>query len=103
MPSGVEWAFRFASEVSRNPAAAVSRWKSLSGRKAAGGILPVTLWGNEFGPASPAGVPPFVCSVAGGIVSDIRAGKWEGIDAWVFPSTCDTFQNASGVLFSYEE
>ena len=60
MPSGVEWAFRFASEVSRNPAAAVPRWKSLSGRKAAGcipiyapeevlhaaGMLPVTLWGN---------------------------------------------------------
>ncbi|HJX73612.1 MAG TPA: 2-hydroxyacyl-CoA dehydratase family protein [Candidatus Deferrimicrobiaceae bacterium] len=118
MPSGVEWAFRFASEVSRNPAAAVSRWKSLSGRKAAGcipiyapeevlhaaGMLPVTLWGNEFGPASPAGVPPFVCSVAGGIVSDIRAGQWEGIDAWVFPSTCDTFQNAFEVLFpSHDE
>jgi benzoyl-CoA reductase/2-hydroxyglutaryl-CoA dehydratase subunit BcrC/BadD/HgdB len=118
MSSGVEWAFRFASEVSRNPAATVSRWKSLSGRKAAGcipiyapeevlhaaGMLPVTLWGNEFGPASPAGVPPFVCSVAGGIVSDIRAGKWEGIDAWVFPSTCDTLQNAFEVLFpSHDE
>src|SRR3990172_746194 len=118
MPSGAEWAFRFASEVSRNPAAAVSRWKSLSGRQAAGcipiyspeevlhaaGMLPVTLWGNESGPASPASVPPFVCSVAGGIVSDIRAGKWEGIDAWVFPSTCDTLQNAFEVLFpSHDE
>src|SRR4030065_352811 len=40
MPSGVEWAFRFASEVSRNPAAAVSRWKSLSGRQGAGGLPP---------------------------------------------------------------
>lgn len=116
MPSGVEWVFRFASEVCRNPAAAVSRWKMMSGRKAAGcipiyvpgevlhaaGLLPVTIWGNEFAPSSRPGVPPFVCSVAGGVVSAIRSGKWGEIDAWVFPSTCDTFQNAFEVLFPPE-
>jgi benzoyl-CoA reductase/2-hydroxyglutaryl-CoA dehydratase subunit BcrC/BadD/HgdB len=117
VPSGVEWAFRFASEVCRNPAAAVSRWRSLSGRKAAGcipiyvpeevlhaaGMLPVTIWGNEFAPASSAGFPPFLCSVAGGIVSSIRSGIWKEIDAWVFPSTCDTLQNAFEVLFPHTD
>ncbi|MDH3382715.1 MAG: 2-hydroxyacyl-CoA dehydratase family protein [Deltaproteobacteria bacterium] len=117
MPSGVEWAFRFASEACRNPEAAVSRWRSLSGRKAAGcipiyvpeeilhaaGMLPVTIWGNEFAPASSAVVPPFICSVAGGIVSSIRSGKWKEIDAWVFPSTCDTLQNAFEVLFPHND
>ena len=116
MPYGVEWAFRFASEVCRNPAAAISRWKMLSGRKAAGcipiyvpgevlhaaGILPVTIWGNEIPRSSRSGIPPFVCSVAGGVVSAIRSGKWGEIDAWVFPSTCDTFQNAFEVLFPPE-
>ena len=113
MPSGVEWAFRFTSEVCRDPAAAVSRWRSLSGRKAAGcipihvpeevlhaaGMLPVTIWGNEFTPASPAGVPPSLCSVAGGVISSIRSGKWEEIDAWVLPSACDTLRNAFEALF----
>jgi benzoyl-CoA reductase/2-hydroxyglutaryl-CoA dehydratase subunit BcrC/BadD/HgdB len=116
MPSRVDWAFRFASEICRNPAAAVSRWKMLSGRKAAGcipiyipgevlhaaGILQVTIWGNEFSRSSRRGIPPFVCSVADGVVSAIRSGKWEEIDAWVFPSTCDTFQNAFEVLFPPE-
>jgi benzoyl-CoA reductase/2-hydroxyglutaryl-CoA dehydratase subunit BcrC/BadD/HgdB len=111
--SGVEWAFRFASEVCRDPAAAVSRWRSLSGRKAAGcipihapeevlhaaGMLPVTIWGNEFVPASPAGVSPSPCSVADGIISAILSGKWEKIDAWVFPSACDTLRNSCEALF----
>jgi (R)-2-hydroxyisocaproyl-CoA dehydratase beta subunit len=113
MPSGTEWAFRFASEVCRDPAAAVSRWRSLSGRKAAGcipihvpeeilhaaGMLPVTVWGNEFAPASPAGVPPSLCSVAAAVISSIRSGKWEDIDAWVVPSACDTLRNAFEDLF----
>ncbi|NNF83633.1 MAG: 2-hydroxyacyl-CoA dehydratase [Deltaproteobacteria bacterium] len=112
----MEWAFRIASEVCRNPSAAVSRWKMLTGRKAVGcipiyvpeevlhaaGILPVTIWGNEFPHSSRRGIPPFVCSVAGGVVSAIRSGKWGEIDAWVFPSTCDTFQNAFEVLFPPE-
>ena len=114
MPSGSEWALRFATEICRDPGASVSRWKSASGRKVAGcvpiyvpeevlhaaGMLPVTIWGNEFFPVSTPGVPAFLCSVAGGIVSAIRAGRWEQIDAWVFPSTCDTLQNAFEVLSS---
>lgn len=113
MSSGVAWAFRFASEVCRDPAAAVSRWRSLSGRKAAGcipihvpeevlhaaGMLPVTIWGNEFAPASPEGVPPSPCSVASGVISAILSGKWEEIDAWVFPSACDTLRISCDTLF----
>src|SRR4030065_2089714 len=108
MPSGGDRPFRFALEVCRTPAGAVSRWNSVAGRKAAGcipiyvpeeilhasGMLPVTIWGNEFSPASSGGVPPFLCSVAGGIVSAIRSGQGEEIDAWGFPSTCATIQNA---------
>jgi len=117
MPSGGEWAFRFASEVCRSPATTVSRWKAASGRKVTGclpiyvpeeilhaaGMLPVTVWGDEF-PASPRkGVPSFVCSVAAGTVSAIRSGIWKDVDAWVFPSTCDTLQNAFEALFPPEE
>ncbi len=117
MPSGREWAFRFASEVCRNPAAEVSRWKAASGRKAAGcvpiyvpeeilhaaGMLPVTVWGNEFPVSARTNVPPFICSVAAGVVSAVRSGKWENVDSWIFPSTCDTLQNAFEVLFPPEE
>jgi len=112
MPSGEEWGLRFASEVCRNPAAAISRWKMVSGRKAAGcvpiyipaevlhaaGILPVTIWGNEFSHTSRRGTPPSVCSVAGGIASAIRSGEWGEIDAWVFPSACEPLRNALEVL-----
>jgi benzoyl-CoA reductase/2-hydroxyglutaryl-CoA dehydratase subunit BcrC/BadD/HgdB len=117
MPPGVEWAFRFASEICRNPAATVSRWKTLSGRKAAGcipiytpeevlhaaGMLPVTIWGNEFPASLRNAPPPFLCSVATGVVSAIRTGKWKEIDAWIFPSTCDTIQNSFEVLFPAED
>jgi benzoyl-CoA reductase/2-hydroxyglutaryl-CoA dehydratase subunit BcrC/BadD/HgdB len=113
----MDWAFRFASEVRRNPAASVSRWKSLSGRKAAGcvpiylpeeilhaaGMLPVTIWGNEFPLSSPGGDPSYVCSIAGGIISAIRSGMWREIDVWAFPSACDTFRNAFDVLFPVED
>jgi benzoyl-CoA reductase/2-hydroxyglutaryl-CoA dehydratase subunit BcrC/BadD/HgdB len=116
MPSGVDWAFRFASEIHRNPTAAVSRWKSLSGRKAAGcvpihlpeeilhaaGMLPVTIWGNEFPLSSPGGDPGCVCSIAEGVISAIRSGKWREIDVWAFPSSCDTFRNSFEVLFPKE-
>jgi len=114
MPSGVEWACRFATEVCRDPEDAVSRWKSLSGRRAAGcipihipeeilhaaGMLPVTVWGNEFVPYPPAGASPFGCSLAGGVVSAIRSGRWGEIDAWVFPSACDTFSGSFDSLLS---
>src|SRR4030067_2329740 len=107
MPSGEEGPLRVALEVCRSPAGAVSRWKSVSGRKAAGcipiyvpeeilhaaGMLPVTIWGNEFSPASSGGAPPFLCSVAGGSVSAIRSGKWEESDAGVVPWRGGTHQH----------
>lgn len=117
MPSGGEWAFRFASEVCRNPAMAVSRWKAASGRKVAGcipigvpeeivhaaGMLPVTVWGNEF-PASPRQiVPSSACSVASGVVSSVHSGKWGNVDAWIVPSTCDTLRNVIEALFPPED
>src|SRR4030067_325736 len=66
LPSGEARPFRFALEVCRNPAGAVSRWKSVSGRKAAGcipiyvpeeilhaaGMLAGTIWGTEISPAA---------------------------------------------------
>ncbi|MGA6993989.1 MAG: 2-hydroxyacyl-CoA dehydratase family protein [Candidatus Deferrimicrobiaceae bacterium] len=114
MSSGVEWACRFATEVCRDPEHAVSRWKSLSGRRAAGclpihipeevlhaaGMLPVTVWGNEFVPYPPADTPPFGCSLAGGVASAIRSGRWGEIDAWVFPSACEAFPGAFDSLLS---
>lgn len=117
MFSGGEWAFRFASEVCRSPAKAVSRWKTASGRKVGGcipihvpeeilhaaGMLPLTVWGNEFPTAPRKGIPPFVCSVAAGIVSAIRHGNWRNVDAWIFPSTCGTLQNAFEALVPPEE
>lgn len=105
-------AVRCAAAACRDPAGAVRRWKALSGRKAAGcfplyipeevlhaaGILPVTLWGDEFPGAPPANVPAFLCGVVRGAFSAIRAGAWDAIDAWTVPSTCDSIQNAVEVL-----
>jgi benzoyl-CoA reductase/2-hydroxyglutaryl-CoA dehydratase subunit BcrC/BadD/HgdB len=116
MSSGAEWAFRFASEVCRNPQIPISRWKSLSGRKTAGcvpiclpeeilhaaGMLPITVWGNEYSHTSPGEGGSHVCSIAGGIISAIRAGKWREIDVWAFPATCNTFRNALDVIFPVE-
>lgn len=69
----------------------------------AAGMLPVTVWGNEFPDSPRMGVPSFVCSVAAGVVSAIRSGNWRDVDAWIFPSTCDTLQNAFEALFPQEE
>ncbi len=113
----MDWAFRFASEIRRNPTASISRWKTLSGRKAAGcvpiylpeeilhatGMLPVTVWGNEFPLSSPGGEPSSVCPIAGGVISAIRSDKWRDIDVWAFPSTCDTFRSAFEVLLPKED
>ena len=79
-PSGADSALRFAGGTSSNPARAVSRWKSLSGGKAAGslpffvpeevlhasGMLPVTVWGDEYD-RSASSLP------------------WKVLDAWVLP------------------
>lgn len=77
---GADSALRFAARTSSHPARAVSRWKALSGGKAAGcfpffipeevlhaaGILPVTVCGDEY-----RGAP--------------APGPWSVLDAFVFP------------------
>jgi benzoyl-CoA reductase subunit C len=77
---GAEDALRFAGRTSLDPARAVSRWKALTGRKAAGclplfipeeilhaaGMLPVTVFGDEY--------------------RDLPAsGRWDVLDGWVLP------------------
>lgn len=105
-------AVRYARAVRADPVAAVRRWKALSGRRSAGclplyipeevlhaaGMLPVTLWGDEYPNAPAANVPPFLCGVVRGAFSAIRGGLWDAIDAWAVPSTCDSIQNAVEVL-----
>jgi len=105
-------AVRYAAAIRDDPAAAIRRWKALSGRKAVGcfplyvpeevlaaaGMLPVTLWGDEYPKAPPANIPPFLCSVVRGAFSAIRGGRWDAIDAWAVPSTCDSIQNSFEVL-----
>lgn len=105
-------AVRYAAAIRDDPAGAVRRWKALSGRKAVGcfplyipeevlhaaGMLPVTLWGDEFPKVAPANIPPFLCAVVRGAFSSIRAGQWDAIDAWAVPSTCDSIQNSFEVL-----
>ncbi len=105
-------AIRYAASLRDDPAAAVRRWKALSGRKAVGcfplylpeevlcaaGMLPVTLWGDEFPNAPPAAVPPFLCGVVRGAFASVRRRLWDDLDAWAIPSTCDSIQNAVEVL-----
>lgn len=113
MLSRPDEAFRFASDVCGSPASVVSRWKMLSGRKAAGcvplylpeevlhaaGMLPVTVWGNEYLPVPPGDVSSPACSVAGGILTSFRSGRWAVMDAWAFPSACDTLRDAFETMF----
>lgn len=105
-------ALRYAASVASDPAGAVNRWKMLTGGKAVGvfplyvpgeileaaGLLPVTLWGDEFPETPPADLPPFVCSVARNVLSAVRSGMWKDLDAFAVPSTCDTLQNGAEVI-----
>ena len=108
----VDDAVRYAAAVRDDPAAAIRRWKALTGRKAVGcfplyipeevldaaGMLPVTLWGDEYPKAPAANIPSSLCSVVRGAFSAIRGGRWDAIDAWAIPSTCDSIQNSFEVL-----
>ncbi len=110
--TNADGAIRYAASVRDEPAAAVRGWKALGGGKAVGcfplyvpeevlhaaGILPVTLWGDEFPSAPFCNVPPFLCGVVRGAFSSIRGGFWDDIDGWAVPSTCDSIQNAVEVL-----
>ncbi len=103
-----EEALRYALDVCRTPARAVSRWKAASGRKAVGclplhlpeevlhaaGMLPVTVWGNEFPQTAAAGEDSSVCSVAAGAVASLRSGAWSCLDGWAVPSTCEVLRSA---------
>ncbi|MGE5188705.1 MAG: 2-hydroxyacyl-CoA dehydratase subunit D [Gemmatimonadota bacterium] len=111
-PLSADEALRYAAAVRDDPAGAVRRWKALSGRKAVGcfplylpeevlhaaGMLPVTLWGDEFANPPPANVPPFLCGIVRGVFAAVRGGLWDALDAWAVPSTCDSIQNAVEVL-----
>lgn len=117
MPSEVEWACRFAAEVCRDPEKAISRWKALSGRRSTGcvptripeeiphaaGMLPVTVWGDEFGPHPPEGDPPFGCFPASDVVAAIRSGRWGEVDAWAYPADCDACRGAFDSLLPPED
>ncbi len=104
-------ALRFAAEASARPESFLRRWKARTGRRAAGllpifapeevphaaGMLPVTLWGT--GRPSPQGTAPaFLCPLARSVLDAVRSGRWNDVDAWIVPSTCDTLQNACEVL-----
>lgn len=107
MPIGPQEALRYAADVCRAPARAVSRWKAASGGKAVGclplylpeeilhaaGMLPVTVWGIEFASAGAECSPPFVCSTAGAVVAALRTGTWGCLDAWAVPSACEALRS----------
>ena len=106
---------REIEEAARNPVKPVVRWKERSGGKVVGclacmppfvteelihaaGMLPVGLWGAEV-PVRLADtkLQSFACSVAR---TSLEMGLSETVsvcDGFVFPSTCDAFQNLSEV------
>lgn len=112
IPGGDAGAIRAAEAACADPAAAVSRWRLLSGRKAIGcaplyapeevlraaGLLPVTVWGSTERNGTGPPVPSYLCPVARGIFSALRGALGGLLDGFVVPSTCDTLQNALEVL-----
>jgi bcr-type benzoyl-CoA reductase subunit C len=108
-------ALREIEEAAQNPLKKIVRWKEHSGAKVlgclacmppfapeelihAGGILPVGLWGAEIPVRlADAKLQSFACSVAR---TSLEMGLNEAVsacDAFLFPSTCDAFQNLSEV------
>ena len=102
-------------EAVRNPLKPIVRWKERSGAKAVGclacmppfvpeelihaaGMLPVGLWGAEIPVRlADAKLQSFACSVAR---TSLEMGLSEAVsvcDGFLFPSTCDAFQNLSEV------
>jgi bcr-type benzoyl-CoA reductase subunit C len=108
-------ALRQIEEAVQNPLEPIVRWKARSGGKVVGclacmppfapeelihaaGMLPVGLWGAEI-PVRLADVKlqSFACSVAR---TSLEMGLNEALsvcDGFLFPSTCDAFQNLSEV------
>jgi bcr-type benzoyl-CoA reductase subunit C len=103
------------AEVVRHPLKSVSDWKERSGGKAVGclacmppfapeelvhaaGMLPVGLWGAEIPVRlADAKLQSFACSVARTSLEMGLNGTVSVCDAFLFPSTCDAFQNLSEV------
>ena len=106
---------RQIAEAVRNPLKEIARWKESSGGKVVGclacmppfapeelihaaGMLPVGLWGAEIPVRrADAKLQSFACSVAR---TSLEMGLGETLsvcDGFLFPSTCDAFQNLSEV------
>lgn len=108
-------ALREIEEAVQNPLKPIVRWKERSGAKVVGclacmppftpeelihaaGMLPVGLWGAEIPVRlADAKLQSFACSVAR---TSLEMGLNEAVsvcDGFMFPSTCDAFQNLSEV------
>lgn len=101
--------------ILRQPMQTIARWKERSGSKVVGclacmppfapeelihaaGMLPVGLWGAEIPVRlADAKLQSFACSVARTSLELGLNGTVSVCDAFVFPSTCDAFQNLSEV------
>lgn len=102
-------------EIARNPLKPILRWKEQSGSKVVGclacmppfapeewihaaGMLPVGLWGAEIPVRlADAKLQSFACSVARTSLELGLSGAVSLCDGFLFPSTCDAFQNLSEV------
>jgi bcr-type benzoyl-CoA reductase subunit C len=103
------------AEVAQNPLESTARWKQATGGKVVGclacmppfapeelvhaaGMLPVGLWGAEIPVRlADAKLQIFACSVARTSLEMGIDGTLSICDAFLFPSTCDAFQNLSEV------
>ena len=98
-------------DIARNPGPYVTQWKTRTSGKAIGclhcmppyvveeivhaaGMLPVGIWGTERAlRAAASTIEPFACSIARSALDLALSGDLSICDGFVFPSTCDTFQN----------
>jgi bcr-type benzoyl-CoA reductase subunit C len=103
------------AEIVHNPLKSIADWKKRSGGKVVGclacmppfvpeelihaaGMLPVGLWGAEIPVRlADAKLQSFACSVARTSLEMGLNGTVSVCDAFLFPSTCDAFQNLSEV------
>lgn len=103
------------SKVAKNPLEAVLQWKERTGGKVMGclscmpffspeelvhaaGFLPVGIWGAEMAVSrADAKMQSFACSVARTSLEMGLRGMLKVCDGFLFPSTCDAFQNLSEV------
>jgi bcr-type benzoyl-CoA reductase subunit C len=108
-------ALREIEEAARNPLKSILRWKERSGAKVVGclacmppfvpeelvhaaGMLPFGLWGAEIPVRlADAKLQSFACSVARTSLEMALNEAVSFCDGFLFPSTCDAFQNLSEV------